>query len=97
LKPIIIPLPKDEPSHALQDPKISYNTKGICYFKISYHKNPTKIVLKKLFKAVKQATIEREIANYKAVGLKETLVIEKQKKQRNKKLNLIGKLPEGKL
>jgi hypothetical protein len=97
LKPIIIPLPEDELSYILQDLEISYNTKRICYFKISYHKNPTKIVLRKLFKTIEQAIIEREITNYKATRLRETLVIKKQKKQRSKKLNLIGKLLEGKL
>jgi hypothetical protein len=96
LKPAVIPLPEDEPSYALQDPKTLYSTKGIRYFKISYHKNPIKIVLKKLFKAIKQAITEREITNYRAAGLRETLVIKKQKKQRSKKLNLISKLLEGK-
>jgi hypothetical protein len=64
----------------LQDPKTPYNNKRICYFKISYHKNPTKIILKKLFKTIKQAIIEREITNYKITRLRKTLVTEKQKK-----------------
>jgi hypothetical protein len=80
LKPIVIPLPEDELSYTLQDPKIPYSTKGIRYFKISYYKNPIKIVLRKFFKAIKQAIIEREITNYRATGLRETLVIEKQKR-----------------
>jgi hypothetical protein len=62
----------------LQDPKIPHNTKGICYFKISYYKNPIKIILRKLFKAVKQIIAKHEITNYRATGLKETLVIKKQ-------------------
>jgi hypothetical protein len=40
---------------------------------------------------------EREITNYRVTGLREALAIEKQKKQRSKRLNLIGKLLEGKL
>jgi hypothetical protein len=97
LKLVIIPLPKDKLSYVLQNPKISYNTKGICYFKISYHKNTTKIILKKFFKAIKQTITEHEITNYKAARLKEILIIKKQKKQRNKKFNLIGELLEGKI
>jgi hypothetical protein len=81
----------------LQDPKISYNTKEICYFKISYYKNLTKIILRKLFKTIKQVIIKHEITTYKTTRLRETLVIEKQKKQKNKKLNLINKLLERKL
>jgi hypothetical protein len=80
LKPAVIPLLKNKLSYVLQDPKTSYNTKRICYFKISYYKNPTKIVLRKLFKAIKQAITKREITNYKAARLRKTLVIEKQKK-----------------
>jgi hypothetical protein len=96
LKPIVISLPKDKLSYALQDPKISYNTKRICYFKISYYKNPTKIILKKFFKAIRQTITKHKIINYKTIRLRKTLVIKKQKKQRNKKLNLINKLLEEK-
>jgi hypothetical protein len=80
LKPIVILLSKDKPSYTLQDPKISYNTKRICYFKIFYFNNLTKIILKKFFKTIMQVIIKHEITNYKIIRLRETLIIEKQKK-----------------
>jgi uncharacterized small protein (DUF1192 family) len=47
-------------------------------------------MIRKFFKAAEQVVTKRDITNFKTAGLRETLNIEKKKKQKNKALNVLG-------
>ena len=57
--------------------------------------NPSKAAFRKLTKANKSNIVKASIAEHRAEGLKEALQLEKKKRRRGKKLNLIGE-PSGK-
>ena len=57
--------------------------------------NLSKAAFRKLTKANESNTAKASIAEHRAEGLKEALQLEKKKRRRGKKLNLIGE-PSGK-
>ena len=57
--------------------------------------NPSKVAFRKLTKANELNVVKASIAEYRIEGLKEALQLEKKKRRREKKLNLIGE-PLGK-
>ena len=67
----------------------------MCAFNKTYSKIPTKQALLKLAKANEYNAARGSIAEHQAEGLKEALQIEKKKRQRGKKLNLLGKEARG--
>jgi hypothetical protein len=75
--------------------KTPYTAKSIRQFHLIYAKNPTKALQRKLFKANMTLAAEREIANHRADGLKRALTLEKTKRKRSKRLNLLGEEASG--
>ena len=72
--------------------KTPRTAKSLRHFKQEFHRNPSKLIIRKLFKSAEQLAAEREIANFRAAGLREALDIKKKKRQKNKKLNLLGEM-----
>jgi hypothetical protein len=70
--------------------KTPYSVRGIRQFNKAILKSPSKEMISKLIKANEVNSSQAAIAQYQVKGLKEALVIEKKKRKRGKKLNLIG-------
>ena len=76
--------------------KTLYTTKLIRRFYKHYARNLTKDLQRKLFKANILLAVEREINTYRAEYLKRALVLEKAKRKKPKRLNLLGQEAMGK-
>lgn len=87
--------PAENETTLSNEPKTPHTAKLLRHFKQAFQKNPFKQMLRKLFKSVEQSAAEREIAQFRAAGLKNALEIERKKRQRSKKLNLLGEVPDG--
>lgn len=88
--------PKDETTtQDSKEPPTPRSAKAFRHFKLQFQRNLTKSILRRLFKSAEQASAEREIANFRAAGLREALDIERKKRQRGKKLNLLGEVADG--
>jgi hypothetical protein len=72
-----------------------YTAKCMRQFSRTYSKNPTKEAIRKLIKTNETNSARASITEHRAEGLREALQIEKKKRRRGKKLNLIGE-PSGK-
>ncbi|TGO07857.1 hypothetical protein BPAE_1345g00010 [Botrytis paeoniae] len=70
--------------------KTLYTTKALCKLKLEFrYQNDFEITLK-LFKAAFINIIQANIQSHRAKGLKEIVKMEKKKRNRSKRLNLIG-------
>jgi hypothetical protein len=88
--PLIATVDVKSSQQDLEEPPTPYSVKAFRYFKQRFNRNPTKGILRKLFKVAEQLSAEREIANYRAAAMREALALEKKKRQRSKKLSLLG-------
>ena len=75
--------------------KTPYTSKSIRHFQAHFAKNPTKQLQRKLFKANMQLAAEREIATHRAECFKRALILEKKKRNKPKRLNLLGEDASG--
>jgi chemotaxis protein histidine kinase CheA len=75
--------------------KTLYTAKSIRRFQMHYARNPTKDLQRKLFKANEVLAAEREINAYRAECLKRALALEKTKRKKPKRLNLLGQEATG--
>ena len=78
---------QDRSNGELKTPKTS---KSIRRFQKHFANNPTKELQRKLFKANLTLAAEREIAVHRAAAFKRALTLEKTKRKRPKRLNLLG-------
>ena len=69
--------------------KTPYSVRRIHQFNKAILKSPSKEMIRKLIKANEINASQAAIAKHQVEGLKEALVIEKKKRKRGKKLNLI--------
>jgi DDE superfamily endonuclease len=86
-RPSTPPPTQIESPHRLKTPLTS---KSIRQFQISYRNNPTNEKLHLLFKANERLTAQHAVDEHTKRGLIETVKEEKKKRQRGKKLNLLG-------
>jgi hypothetical protein len=70
--------------------KTPLTTKSIRYFQISYHRSPNPEKLQLLFKANEILATQHSINEHTKRDLVETIKDEKKKRQREKKLNVLG-------
>jgi hypothetical protein len=75
--------------------KTLYTLKSIRHFQAHFAKNPTKALQRKLFKANMQLAAEREFATHRAECFKRALILEKKKRKKPKRLNLLGEDTSG--
>jgi hypothetical protein len=92
---IALPRPETPPEVPFDSISTPYTAKRMRQFTKTYTKNPTKEAFRKLTKANETNAAKASIAEHRAEGLKEALLIEKKKRRRGKKLNLTGE-PSGK-
>ena len=71
--------------------KTLITAKSIRQYKIAYKQDPSQDKVKLLFKANKRLATQHTIDQYTKKGLLKALKIEKKKRTRGKRLNLIGK------
>jgi hypothetical protein len=74
-------------SSVLQTP---YTSKALRQLKKEAYRQPTSKLLEKLFKATLSLAADQSIAAYRAKGLEESLRLERKKRSRGKRLNLVG-------
>ena len=82
----------------IRDPnkvKTLYTSKSIRYFQAQFAKNPSKLLQRKLFKANIYLAAEAQITTYRAEAFKRALVLEKKKRKKPKRLNLLGEEKSG--
>ena len=84
--------PPEAPPNVIATP---YTTKRIRQFTKTHAMNLSKAAFRKLTKANESNTAKASITEHYTEGLKEALQLEKKKRRRGKKLNLIGE-PSGK-
>jgi hypothetical protein len=87
----ITPLPTPEPEQSIiAEVKTPKSAKSIRYFQTDYRKNPTKLKLKKLFKANIELSTQAELDRHTKEGLIRALKEEKKSRVRGKRLNVLG-------
>jgi hypothetical protein len=86
-RPSTPPQTKIELPHHLKTP---LSSKSIRQFQISYQANPTNEKLQLLFKANERLAAQHAVDEHTKRGLIETVKEEKKKRQRGKKLNVLG-------
>jgi hypothetical protein len=69
--------------------------KALRRLKKEIYRYPKETLLEKLFKANLTLTAHRSISDYRARGLEEVLKLEKKKRSRGKRLNLVGESDGG--
>jgi len=87
IAPVRPDTPPETSPNAIATP---YTAKTMRQFTRLHSKNPSKEAFRKLVKANVTNSALASIAEHRAAGLKEALVIEKSKRRRGKKLNLSG-------
>jgi hypothetical protein len=87
ITPVLVAPQSSSPEY-LKTPKTS---KSIRQFQIAYRENPSPRKFDKLMKAAESLAAETAIQIFRSKGLEESLVAEKKKRQRGKKLGLNGK------
>ena len=91
-RPSTPPPTQIESPHCLKTPLTS---KSIRQFQISYRNDPTNEKLHLLFKANERLAVQHAVDEHTKRGLIETVKEEKKKRQRGKKLNLLGEENHG--
>ena len=94
----IITRPSTPPQTQNDDPnrlKTPLTTKSIRHFQISYRRSPNPEKLQLLFKANEILATQHSIDEHTKKGLVETIKDEKKKRQRGKKLNVLGEEDHG--
>ena len=86
-RPSTPPQAEIELPHRLKTP---LSSKSIRQFQISYQADPTNKKLQLLFKANERLAAQHAVDEHTKRGLIETVKEEKKKRQRGKKLNLLG-------
>jgi len=90
LKVINPPLPFTPSSNSLDEPAIPYTVKRMRQFSKVYNGQLTKEAFRKLIKVNEANSARAQIAEHRANGLREALLMEQKKRRRGKKLNLVG-------
>jgi hypothetical protein len=102
--PIVLDIFKQRPNTDIplrieaRDPnevKTPYTSKSIRHFQAQFAKNPSKLLQRKLFKANMYLAAEAQIATHRAEAFKRALVLEKKKRKKPKRLNLLGEEKSG--
>jgi hypothetical protein len=75
--------------------KTPSDTRTFRQFKLQYRKSPTAVKISKLLRAVELMTTQNDILRFENRGLREAIVLEKSKRRRGKKLNLVGEESKG--
>ena len=94
----VITRPSIPPQTQNDDPdrlKTPLTTKSIRHFQILYHRSPNLEKLQLLFKANETLATQHAIDEHTKRGLIETIKDEKKKRQRGKRLNVLGEEDHG--
>jgi hypothetical protein len=75
--------------------KTPLTTKSIRHFQLDYKRAPTEEKLQKLFKANEVLATQHAVDEHVKKGLIETVTVEKKRRKRGKKLNILGKEDHG--
>jgi hypothetical protein len=75
--------------------KTPYTTKSIRHFQADYKRAPAEEKLQKLFKANEVLATQHSVDEHVKKGLIETVAMEKKRRKRGKKLNILGKEDHG--
>jgi hypothetical protein len=90
LKVINPPLPFTPSGSSLDEPAIPYTVKRIRQFSKVHNGRLIKEAFRKLTKVNEVNSTRAQIAEHRANGLREALLMEQKKRRRGKKLNLVG-------
>ena len=70
-------------------------TKAIRHFRIAFEDSPTKRRVNKVFKATKTIATKISILEHENRGLRKSIILEKKKRKKGKRLNLCGEISKG--
>jgi hypothetical protein len=71
------------------------DSRSLRQFKLAYRENPSPTKTRKLISAVESLSTKVDILQYENHGLREAIVLEKKKRKKGTKLNLVGEPSKG--